>query len=56
MTASATIDKEKFFTLDKYPGPVAVPVEVRDPTGEVACNAKVKSLKYGSFEVVDRFL
>jgi hypothetical protein len=41
LTATTTIDKNSFFTLEKYPGQVCVPVEVTDENGKVTCTASV---------------
>ena len=42
LTASSHIDHKTFFKLDKYPGPVKVPVEVKNSEGVVVTNAHVK--------------
>jgi hypothetical protein len=42
LTATCSIDPEKFFELEKYPGEVGLPVEVRNTDGVVVTDAIVK--------------
>ena len=42
LTASSDIDPQTFFKLDKYPGPVAVPVIVKNEIGDIVTTAKVR--------------
>jgi len=42
LTATSKIDHTTFFNLPKYPGPVLVPVVVRDEQGVVVTKADVK--------------
>lgn len=42
LTATSTIDSNTFFTLDKYPGQVKVPVKVVDEAGIVVTTADVR--------------
>lgn len=44
LTATSEIDAATFFNLDKYPGQVQVPVDVKNEEGVVVSSAKV-SLK-----------
>ena len=41
LTATALIDSDTFFNLDKYPGSVSLPVEVRNKDGLVVTKADV---------------
>ena len=41
LTASSTIDVDKFFLLEKYPGQVKVPVDVVNAEGVVVTSAEV---------------
>lgn len=41
LTASSTIDADKFFVLEKYPGQVKVPVDVVNADGVVVTSAEV---------------
>ena len=42
LTASSNIDPVTFFSLEKYPGMVKVPVEVTDKAGVVVSTAEVR--------------
>jgi hypothetical protein len=42
LTAHSDIDPNTFFKLEKYPGPVFVPVKVKNESGETVTTAKVK--------------
>lgn len=42
LTATSTIDSESFFTLEKYPGMVKVPVVVKNEEGVEVTTAEVK--------------
>ena len=42
LTALSDIDPETFFSLEKYPGMVKVPVEVKDKAGVVVSDAEVR--------------
>jgi hypothetical protein len=41
LTATSTIDPNTFFTLDKYPSQVTVPVEIKNKEGVVVTTAGV---------------
>ena len=42
LTAFSAIDPESFFALDKYPGMVKVPVDVKNTSGDIVTNAEVR--------------
>lgn len=42
LTAKSTVDPESFFTLDKYPGQVKVPVDVTNEDGVLVTTAEVR--------------
>jgi len=42
LTAHSDIDPNTFFKLEKYPGPVFVPVKVLNEAGETVSSAKIK--------------
>ena len=42
LTASSDINPNTFFKLEKYPGPVAVPVIVKNEIGDIVTTASVK--------------
>lgn len=42
LTAFSDIDPETFFALEKYPGMVKVPVEVKNKAGDVVTDAEVR--------------
>lgn len=44
LTASAQVDPQTFFSLPAYPGPVVVPVEVKNKDGVVVTTAGVSAL------------
>jgi hypothetical protein len=45
LTATSNIDPEKFFELPKYPGDVAVPVDIKNAEGVVVAHADVNYLQ-----------
>lgn len=42
LTAKVDIDPNTFFKLEKYPGPVFVPIKVHDEKGQIVSSAQVK--------------
>jgi hypothetical protein len=42
LTAETNIDHNTFFNLEKYPGPVHVPVVVKNEIGDIVTEAQVK--------------
>ena len=45
LTGYSDIDPETFFVLEKYPGPVSVPVMVKNAAGEIVTDASVSMTK-----------